>query len=175
MKANCHHSKFKQIWTTIICLNMILTLCYRSKFRFHTIDLFLSSCLTKRKSTKLSTWWILWLVYICFQLTRCIRILPSSGSGTFPAKTDFLFGTTHPIFYKWGLIHNVSLLCAKIYFFNRLLYKKYIWPNTYCYILSYIQTFVWLCWAKKTVMIYWKRLRRFRTLIIWQESFWFQF
>ena len=98
IKANWHFSKFQQIWTTIICLNMILTLCYQSKFHFHIIELFLTAykiCLTKRKSAKLNPWWILWFLYAFIQNGASI------GSGTFRAKTDISSGTTILIFSSW--------------------------------------------------------------------------
>ena len=64
---------------------------------------------------------------------RCFRILPLYGSGTFRAKTIMssgtthpifrpghlipLFGTTRPIFYKWGLIHYCySFMCQNLLF-----------------------------------------------------------
>ena len=73
-----------------------------------------SSCLTKRKSAKLNAWWILWLIYAFIQYVAFgyfLRMVPGLSAPK-PSRTRFfrpghlvpLFGSTRPIFNKWGLI-----------------------------------------------------------------------
>ena len=55
MRAKWHHSKFKRIWTTIICLNTILTFCHIVfGFASYRINLHISSCLTKKENGKIT-------------------------------------------------------------------------------------------------------------------------
>ena len=88
MKAIWHHSKFKQIWTTITCLNTIQALCYHSKSSI----CFLSHKFTykflfnEKKICKIKHMGN-FMAYMCFHTTQCVRILPSNGTGTFRAKT----------------------------------------------------------------------------------------